>query len=85
MNPEDLQLDAESENFLLFNTQMTRTLGNFEVYVGSENLGNFIQADAIVDAENPFGDYFDASMIYAPLNGRTFYAGVRFNFEKQAN
>lgn len=85
MNPEDLQLDAESENFLLFNTQVTRTLGNFEVYVGSENLGNFIQSDAIVDAENPFGDYFDASMIYAPLNGRTFYAGVRFNFEKQAD
>lgn len=85
MNPENLQLDAESENFLLFNTQVTRTLGNFEIYVGSENLGNYIQADAIVDAENPFGDFFDASMIYAPLNGRTFYAGVRFNFEKQAD
>jgi len=85
MNPENLQLDAESENFLLFNMQVTRTLGNFEIYVGSENLGNFIQSDAIVDAENPFGDFFDASMIYAPLNGRTIYAGVRFNFEKQAN
>jgi len=84
-NPENLQLDAESENFLLFNTQVTRTFGNFEIYAGSENLGNFIQADAIVDAENPFGDFFDASMIYAPLNGRTFYAGVRYNFEKQSN
>jgi outer membrane receptor for ferrienterochelin and colicin len=84
MNPEGLQLTAESETFFLFNTQITRTLGNFEVYAGSENLGNFIQEDAIVDAENPFGDIFDATMIYGPLNGRTFYAGVRFNFEKQS-
>ena len=85
MNPEGLQLAGESETFFLLNTQITRTLGNFEVYAGSENLGNFIQKDAIVDAENPFGDIFDATMIYGPLNGRTFYAGVRFNFEKQSN
>lgn len=83
-NPENLQLAKESDTFFLFNTQVTRTLGNFEVYAGSENLGNFIQDDAIVDAENPFGEFFDASMIYGPLNGRTIYVGVRFNFEKQS-
>jgi len=83
-NPENLQLAKQSDTFFLFNTQVTRTLGNFEVYAGSENLGNFIQDDAIVDAENPFGEFFDASMIYGPLNGRTIYLGVRFNFEKQS-
>lgn len=83
MNPEELRINVESEAFFLFNTQINRTIGNFEIYAGSENLGNFIQADAIVDAENPFGDFFDATMIYGPLNGRTVYLGVRFKLEKQ--
>lgn len=82
-NPEGLELEAESETFFILNSQVTRVLGNFEVYAGAENMGNFIQSDAIVDAENPFGDFFDATMIYGPLNGRTFYLGVRFNLEKQ--
>ena len=84
MNPENLRAREESETFFIMNTQITRTLGNFEVYAGAENLGNFIQSDAIVDAENPFGDFFDATMIYGPLNGRTVYLGVRFNLEKQS-
>lgn len=77
-NPERLRLDAHSQDYFIFNSQVTRTLGDFEVYVGVENLGNFIQSDAIVDAENPFGEYFDATMIYGPLDGRTVYAGVRY-------
>jgi outer membrane receptor protein involved in Fe transport len=83
MNPEELQLNEKSDPFFLLNSQITRTIGNFEVYAGSDNLGNFIQDNAIVDAENPFGQFFDASMIYGPLNGRTIYLGVRFNFEKK--
>jgi hypothetical protein len=78
-NPEEFQLPGRSEAYFLFNTQVTRTLGDFEIYAGSENIGNFVQQDAIIDAENPFGDNFDASMIYGPLNGRTFYLGVRMN------
>ena len=76
-NPEAFQIASESEDFFIFNSQITRVLGKFEVYVGAENIGNFIQKDAIIDAENPFGSNFDSSMIYGPVNGRTFYAGVR--------
>jgi len=82
-NPEELQLDSRSEDFILMNAQLNRVLGKFEVYVGSENLGNFIQPNAIVDPENPFGKNFDATLIYGPVNGRTFYAGVRFKMENQ--
>lgn len=81
-NPVELRLAEESEDFFIFNTQVTRTLGRFDLYAGVENLGNFIQSDAIVDAENPFGEYFDATMIYGPLDGRTFYFGVRFSATK---
>ncbi len=77
-NPEPFRLGTESKDYFIFNSQITRTLGDFEVYVGVENLGNFIQSDAIVDAENPFGEYFDATMIYGPLDGRTFYGGIRY-------
>ncbi len=80
-NPREFQLDERSEDYFLFNTQITRVFNNFEVYVGSENLGNFIQEDAIIDPENPFGNNFDATLIYGPLNGRTFYLGVRLNLK----
>ncbi len=82
-NPEEFRLSERSDTFFLMNCQVTRKIGAFEVYAGSENLGNFIQDNAIVDAENPFSDFFDATMIYGPLNGRTIYLGVRFNIEKQ--
>lgn len=81
-NPEGLRRGERSEDYFVLNSQITRTFGNFDLYVGVENLGNFIQRDAIVDAENPFGDYFDATMIYGPLEGRTFYFGVRYTNHK---
>lgn len=80
-NPPEFQLAKESDSFLVFNSQITRTFGNFEVYAGAENIGNFIQEDAIVDPENPFGTNFDATMIYGPLNGRTFYLGFRLTLK----
>lgn len=87
-NPEAFQVALTSDEFFIFNSQITRVFKNFEVYAGAENIGNFIQKDAIIDAENPFGSNFDSSLIYGPVNGRTFYAGVRLtitNPSKQKN
>lgn len=78
-NPEPFQLDSRSRDFFILHAQLTRVLGNFEVYLGAENLSNFIQPDAIVDPENPFGTNFDATLIYGPINGRVIYAGVRMD------
>ena len=77
LNPEDVQLPERGESFVVLNGQVNRIFNHVEVYLGVENLNNFIQPNAILDAENPFGAFFDASMIYGPLNGRMFYAGVR--------
>ncbi len=82
VNDPQYILANHSETFFIFNSQITRTLGNFEIYVGAENLGNFIQDNAIVDPENPFGSNFDATMVYGPLNGRTFYLGFRLTLKK---
>ncbi len=59
--------------------QITRVFSpKFEVYVGGENLTNYQQKRAILGANDPFGADFDTSMVYAPIFGRMFYAGLRF-------
>lgn len=80
-NPEAFQIGSHSDDFFIFNSQITRVFKKFEIYAGAENIGNFIQQNAIIDAENPFESNFDSSMIYGPVNGRTFYAGIRLNLK----
>lgn len=70
--------DTESLPFFLLNTQVNRKFKHAELYAGAENLLNFIQPRAILSAENPFAQTFDASMIYAPLTGRVFYLGFTY-------
>jgi outer membrane receptor for ferrienterochelin and colicins len=68
-----------SKSYGLLNIQITRVFSTqFEVYLGGENLGNYKQLNPIVGAENPFGTSFDTSLIYAPIFGKMFYAGLRF-------
>ncbi len=62
--------------------QITREFRLFSVYVGGENLTNFKQKNPIVDASNPYGTKFDASMVWGPTDGAMVYGGVRFNLEK---
>ena len=72
----------KSEWFTLFNTQITNSQNNFDIYTGVENLSNYIQENPIIDSENPNSDNFDASLIYAPVMGRLFYAGLRYKFNR---
>jgi outer membrane receptor for ferrienterochelin and colicins len=73
------QLPQVSPSFIVMNSQITRTFSStFEMYVGVENLGNYKQDKAIVGADDPFGTNFDTSVIYAPVFGQMFYAGLRF-------
>lgn len=68
-----------SDPYSLMNAQITRVFSKqFEIYVGVENLTNFTQDDAVLGADDPFGDYFDTSIVYAPIMGATYYAGFRY-------
>jgi hypothetical protein len=62
---------------MVFNAQANRKFKKFELYAGVENIFNFIQQNQIVDAANPFGPNFDASLIWGPIMGRVLYAGFR--------
>lgn len=81
-NPDPYRLKEFSNPFSVMNTQITRTFsGVFEAYVGGENIGNYKQKNAILGANDPFGSYFDSSMIYAPVFGQMYYAGIRFKIK----
>jgi outer membrane receptor for ferrienterochelin and colicins len=68
-----------SNSYGLLNMQLTRVFSNkFELYLGGENLGDFKQLNPIIGSENPFGTTFDSSLVYAPIFGKMFYAGLRF-------
>ena len=80
--PETMNVPDKSPGFVLVNTQVTHRRGRFEWYAGVENLTDYIQDEPILNAHEPFGDTFDGSMIWGPLLGRKFYAGLRFTLEK---
>lgn len=70
-------LPLHSEDYFLLHTQITKKYKKHDAYIGIENLLGFQQRDAIIDAANPFGNQFDASMIWGPLGGRVIYFGIR--------
>lgn len=82
-NPEQYQLEAESPNFFLLSGQITKSWkdGLFELYLGGENLLNFRQDNPILGSDDPFGTYFDASMVWGPIFGRNLYAGMRYKIQ----
>lgn len=81
-NPVEYQMGDYAPAFSLMNAQITRTFSSvFEVYVGGENIGNYRQNKAIVGADDPFGQYFDTSIVYAPVFGQMYYAGLRFKIK----
>ncbi|MEZ4950564.1 MAG: hypothetical protein R2784_14445 [Saprospiraceae bacterium] len=53
----------------------------FEWYVGGENLTGYQQENPIIGFEDPFGGYFDATRVYAPLFGARAYLGLRFSIQ----
>jgi len=78
-NPEQDRLPEFSPSFAVMNAQITRIFSStFEIYIGGENIGNYRQDKAILGADNPFGPNFDTSIVYAPIFGQMYYAGLRF-------
>src|SRR5690554_4267190 len=81
-NPIPYQAREWSPNLTLMNAQITHSFSPvFEIYVGGENITNYKQKDAIIGADDAFGTYFDSSMIYGPVFGAMYYAGLRFKIE----
>lgn len=80
--PAEFQKEQFAPAYALVNTQIARGFRWGSVYLGSENLLDFRQDDPIIDAENPFGEQFDGSLVWGPIAGRLVYAGFRYRIKK---
>ena len=80
-NHNALVAESWSDPFYLFNTQITKSWDEFDVYIGSENISNVTQDNPILHAHNPSSLNFDASLVYAPVMGRSFYLGLRYKID----
>ncbi|ACU06525.1 Probable Co/Zn/Cd efflux system membrane fusion protein [Flavobacteriaceae bacterium 3519-10] len=80
-NPSEFQLPEYSASFATLNAQISRNVNkNIRVYLGGENLTSYTQDQPILDAANPFGNYFDAGMVYAPIMPANVYLGLDVSF-----
>ncbi|MCX6296162.1 MAG: TonB-dependent receptor, partial [Bacteroidetes bacterium] len=81
LSPIEYKLPKHSNPYFLINAQITKKFKTFELYLGCENILNYTQKNPIIASENPFGSNFDASMIYAPIEGRNIYGGFRMSIK----
>lgn len=78
-NPAEFQLPKYSNTYSTLNAQISKNFNEkTRVYFGGENLTGTMQKNPILDAKNPFGNYFDGGMVYAPIMPANFYFGVDF-------
>ena len=63
----------------MFYGQVSHRVGQWDIYVGCENIANFFQKNPIIAADAPFSPDFNSSVVWGPLMGRKFYIGARFN------
>ncbi|TDS15885.1 TonB-dependent receptor domain-containing protein [Sphingobacterium paludis] len=83
-NPAAYQLQAYSDAYVTMNAQVSKSLGkekNLTVYLGGENLTNFFQKNPILAFDEPFGQFFDTNLLWGPIAGRLFYAGLRYTIK----
>jgi hypothetical protein len=87
-NPAEHQLPAYSAPYWMMNLQVTKDFiprkadaAAWSVYLGVENFTNFRLDNPILGASDPFGPYFDSSMVWGPVFGRMVYGGFRYRIK----
>ena len=72
--------DRRFHAFEQVSAQVTRWFRHFSIYVGGENLTGFRQKQTIINADDPWSSNFDSTMVWGPVHGALFYAGIRINY-----
>ncbi len=83
-NPTEYTRSNYSPAYFILNGQITYKIGvkqKLDIYLGMENMLNERQLNPIVSANNPYGQYFDASMVWGPIYGRMLYGGLRYRIK----
>lgn len=77
-----LSWNRRFNSYPMLSAQITRYFRNCSIYIGGENLTGFRQKNAIIDADNPWGNNFDPTMVWGPVHGVKAYIGVRYNIPR---
>ena len=75
---ENIAQSTYSKVYPMFFAQVTKKFKKIDVYVGCENIANFRQDNPIISASDPFSSKFNSTVIWGPIMGRKFYAGLRY-------
>ena len=57
---------------LLFNARASKQISQYKLYIGVDNIFNYVQDEKHLD---------DAAFIYAPLYGTMVYGGISFDIK----
>lgn len=76
--------DNRYHSFEQVSAQITRWFRNFSIYIGGENLTGFKQKNPILNADNPWSSAFEPTMVWGPVEGAMFYAGVRIKIGRKS-
>ena len=77
--PVDGLWESRFRSYEQVSAQITRWFRHFSVYIGGENLTGFRQKQPIINATDPWSSTFDPTMVWGPVHGAMFYAGIRVN------
>ncbi len=69
----------QTKGFFILNGHVSKIINKkLDVYLGGENLTNFMQHHAIISSGDVQNASFDASQIWGPIMGVNVYAGMRY-------
>jgi outer membrane receptor for ferrienterochelin and colicins len=84
LNPtEELRFRERSPSYATLHAQLTFATGAWEIYLGGENLTSTLQQQQVIAPDDPYGPYFDASLIWGPTNKAMLYGGLRFTLKRK--
>ena len=70
-----------SPSYATLNAQISKNFNSkIRAYVGMDNITSTQQKNPIIDAQNPFSNYFDGGMVYAPIMPGNVYVGLDVAF-----
>lgn len=71
--------------FTVQHLQLTKSFkkAGLDFYCGAKNIFNYTQESPLIDPSNPYGDNFDTSYAYGPLQVRRFFIGLRWQLDRK--
>ncbi|MCC8146126.1 MAG: TonB-dependent receptor, partial [Bacteroidales bacterium] len=74
--------DTTFPAYMVVHAQVTKNFRDWSIYAGLENMFNYTQENSVIGYDDPFGENFDATMIWGPVHGRKFYVGLKYNIQR---